>query len=36
MTKEQYIECIVKMLEHMDVNKVKKIFEYVHSKFTRV
>lgn len=35
MTKNDYIECITKMLQKLDINVVKKIFDYVHKKFIR-
>lgn len=33
MSKEEYISCIVKMLERMDRGKVKKIFDFTQRLF---
>lgn len=33
MRKEEYISCILKMLERMDRSKVKRIFEFTQRLF---
>lgn len=35
MSNEQYIRCIVKMLEKLNNKQLKRIFEYVHMIFIK-